>query len=151
MTHKTKGFTLVELMVVIAIVALLAAIALPMYSTMKQKSRVGSVVTGVGGAMRGLQSWYEHRESFSGITVDPAGGALWQGPARVGVGLPLVRNVTYNISDQTTDSLRINWAFSTGCPPPICNGYYEITCDPRGDACVYRILLDAADTLGYNQ
>jgi len=39
-----KGFTLIELMIVIAIIAILAAIALPAYSDYTKKSKVSEVV-----------------------------------------------------------------------------------------------------------
>lgn len=44
---KQSGFTLIELMIVVAIVAILAAIALPAYQTYTQKARFTEVVSAV--------------------------------------------------------------------------------------------------------
>lgn len=41
---KQQGFTLIELMIVVAIIAILAAIALPAYSDYTKKSKVSEVV-----------------------------------------------------------------------------------------------------------
>jgi type IV pilus assembly protein PilA len=45
---KQSGFTLIELMIVVAIVAILAAIALPAYQSYTNKARFTEVVSAVG-------------------------------------------------------------------------------------------------------
>jgi type IV pilus assembly protein PilA len=45
---KQNGFTLIELMIVVAIVAILAAIALPAYQTYTAKARFAEVVAATG-------------------------------------------------------------------------------------------------------
>ena len=45
---KQTGFTLIELMIVVAIVAILAAIALPAYQTYTKRARFSEVVAAVG-------------------------------------------------------------------------------------------------------
>ncbi|GGA96689.1 pilin [Agarivorans gilvus] len=47
--NKQAGFTLIELMIVVAIVAILAAVALPAYNEYVKKSKFASVATAVQG------------------------------------------------------------------------------------------------------
>jgi type IV pilus assembly protein PilA len=53
---KQSGFTLIELMIVVAIIAILAAIAIPAYNNYIREARMAKVTDHYDGAVRGMKS-----------------------------------------------------------------------------------------------
>ncbi|WP_298722190.1 prepilin-type N-terminal cleavage/methylation domain-containing protein [uncultured Oceanisphaera sp.] len=54
-TRRQGGFTLIELMIVVAIVAILAAVALPAYQTYTQRAKFSEVIAATGSAKTAIE------------------------------------------------------------------------------------------------
>ncbi|WP_421271973.1 type IVa pilus major pilin TapA [Aeromonas taiwanensis] len=77
---RQSGFTLIELMIVVAIVAILAAIALPAYQNYTKKARFSEVVAATGAAKTGVEVCYSNMSDISvcdagsnGVPANPSG------------------------------------------------------------------------------
>ena len=64
---RQSGFTLIELMIVVAIVAILAAIALPAYQNYT-KSKVSEVVAATGAAKASVELCYNNLSTLTGCS-----------------------------------------------------------------------------------
>ncbi|WP_334180692.1 pilin [Pseudomonas nitroreducens] len=59
-----KGFTLIELMIVVAIIGILAAIALPAYQDYTKRSHVSEGLTLAGGAKTSVTEYYSSNNAM---------------------------------------------------------------------------------------
>lgn len=61
-----KGFTLAEVLIVIIIIAVLGAIALPRYGAQTNKARVGEALNMMGAIRRGAEALFDATDSYTG-------------------------------------------------------------------------------------
>ncbi len=126
--HRTRrnqaAFTLIELMIVVAIIAVLAAIALPAYQNYVAKSQSTSGLADIRG---GLVVFEERIQNFEGI----AGGSP-SGPNDVGLPASTARcspiDVTGNWNDPSGQSIRCTLAGN----PSVTGKTINLTRDANG-------------------
>lgn len=70
---KQQGFTLIELMIVIAIIAILAAIALPMYRDYVAKSQLAAALAEVSPAKTMLESKLQEDSNYAPTSAADVG------------------------------------------------------------------------------
>jgi len=63
---KQKGFTLIELMIVVAIIGILAAIAMPQYNKYVARTQVAEAFVLLGPVKRALTLYYQENGKFPG-------------------------------------------------------------------------------------
>lgn len=69
-TH-TRGFTLVELMVVVAIVAILAAVAVPQYSDYTLRSKLAEAASDLGQQRVRMEQWFQDNRAYPAAGTAP--------------------------------------------------------------------------------
>ena len=66
MQQKQQGFTLIELMIVVAIIGILAAIAIPSYQDYTARAQVSEAVSLSAGLKTPLAEYYQTKGAFNG-------------------------------------------------------------------------------------
>ena len=97
--YRTAGFTLIELMIAVVVVAILAAIAIPSYLDSVRKSRRSDAYTALTAVQQAQERWRANNPSYAtnaqlslGVNASPAGlgvnAATANGYYNVGISLP---------------------------------------------------------------
>ena len=99
MKRIQKGFTLIELMIVVAIIGILAAVALPAYQDYTVRAKMSEVVLAASGPKTAIA------ESFQSTGSMPATQAAAGMPAVADTATNLVTSVTYTQGSATVGNI----------------------------------------------
>ena len=134
---RSRGFTLIEVMIAMAIIAILAAIAIPNYSEYIRRSRITEAFSTLSGMRVKMEQYFQDNRTYAGsclpatvaptpaptanFTYDcpgPPGANNYTVRARGNAGTP-VDGFTYTIDDQnvrtTVMAAPSNWPGNGAC------------------------------------
>lgn len=128
-----QGFTLIELMIVVAIIGILAAIAIPAYQDYTQRAQIGEAFAMISGAKTGIAEFaqtngaYPDATQLGNLELTPVNGTYAQAVVAAGTG---VITVTMGSGD-TAVGADINGQTITFTPPQdltAFTGTFEFEC-----------------------
>jgi type IV pilus assembly protein PilE len=74
MSHRQRGFTLIEALITVAVVAILAAVALPSYADYVRRSKIVEATTGLSDMRVRLEQYFLDNRQYPGTCIVPATG-----------------------------------------------------------------------------
>ena len=100
MNTMQKGFTLIELMIVVAIIGILAAIAIPAYQDYTAKSKASAALADIAALKTGYELHYNEK-GVTGLTLANIGGSTPTGNCSTVSVAPVVEDETGAATDTT--------------------------------------------------
>jgi type IV pilus assembly protein PilA len=147
MKSLQKGFTLIELMIVVAIIGILAAVAIPAYQDYIARAQVSEAVSLLGSAKTPMAEFFSSQGSWPGTASEVMGNTEGKYTSSVAIGasnttapgsITLIAtmkasSVNVNIASSTVglnsvDGGKIWTCFTTGSGTPLNSKYVPSNC-----------------------
>ena len=84
MKRNQKGFTLIELMIVVAIIGILAAIAIPQFASYRQRAQDAAAKSALKNLATAQEDYYQQTDHYATATADLVGSFTAEPSVTVG-------------------------------------------------------------------
>jgi type IV pilus assembly protein PilE len=96
--HDNNGFTLIELMIVVAIIGILSAIALPAYNDYITRSRISEAVSGLSDMRVKMERHFQDNRTYAGACVANTQAPLPTATATFTFSCPVLSATAYTVT-----------------------------------------------------
>ncbi len=139
MKRNQQGFTLIELMIVVAIIAILAAIAIPLYLNYTAQAEGSEATTLMDGAKTAVVSYYNETGAF------PTGN----GSAGLANSGSINGRYVSEVQVMSTRVIRATFKNSTGVAKPIQGQWIELSPSAHGGSVAWTCKVASASMYKY--
>ena len=152
MKKNQKGFTLIELMIVVAIIGILAAVAIPKFAEMMERSRDGATKGNIGALKSAVSIYYgDHEGSYpTDLTATYVGSTSWNFIAKYIDNIPAVKSQGGNkLNVPFNNSAKSPWGGGAQSSGYIFQGASTYTAAPGNDLSAGPTAANALTGYGY--